>query len=94
MKLPQSCTKICLGWDGRLNMSGMRCAVLFSEASRLPCGYGPPRIGKRVWVCSLTAALALPYKDIDASKGGAGMALVGVGRSCCASGPTYLSDAV
>lgn len=41
---------------------------------------GPPGIGKSVWARSLATALSLPYVDVDASKGGAGMALVGVER--------------
>ena len=41
---------------------------------------GPPGIGKSVWARSLADALCLPYADIDASKGGAGMSLVGVER--------------
>ena len=41
---------------------------------------GPPGIGKSVWARSLSVALSLPYIDVDASKGGAGMALVGVER--------------
>lgn len=41
---------------------------------------GPPGIGKRVWARSLAAALDIPYADVDATKGGAGMALVGVER--------------
>lgn len=41
---------------------------------------GPPGIGKSVWARSLAAALDIPYADVDATKGGAGMALVGVER--------------
>ena len=41
---------------------------------------GPPGIGKSVWARSLAAALEIPYVDVDATKGGAGMALVGVER--------------
>ncbi|MDE0983239.1 MAG: AAA family ATPase [Yoonia sp.] len=41
---------------------------------------GPPGIGKSVWARSLAEALTLPFVDVDASKGGAGMALVGVER--------------
>lgn len=41
---------------------------------------GPPGIGKSVWARALAAALSLHYVDIDASKGGAGMSLVGVER--------------
>ena len=41
---------------------------------------GPPGIGKSVWARSLAAALEVAYADVDASKGGAGMALVGVER--------------
>lgn len=41
---------------------------------------GPPGIGKSVWARSLAAALTIPYADVDASKGGAGMGLVGVER--------------
>ncbi len=41
---------------------------------------GPPGIGKSVWARSLAAALETPYADVDASKGGAGMGLVGVER--------------
>jgi hypothetical protein len=41
---------------------------------------GPPGIGKSVWARSLATLLSLPFIDIDASKGGAGMALVGVER--------------
>lgn len=41
---------------------------------------GPPGIGKSVWARALATALYLPCADIDASKGGAGMALVGVER--------------
>jgi hypothetical protein len=41
---------------------------------------GPPGIGRSVWARSLAAALAVPYADVDASKGGAGMSLVGVER--------------
>tara|TARA_R110002094_G_scaffold138070_1_gene129528 strand:- start:3177 stop:3629 length:453 start_codon:yes stop_codon:yes gene_type:complete len=41
---------------------------------------GPPGIGKSIWARSLAAALSLPYGNVDASKGGAGMALVGVER--------------
>lgn len=41
---------------------------------------GPPGIGKSVWARALATALSLHYVDIDASKGGAGMGLVGVER--------------
>lgn len=41
---------------------------------------GPPGIGKSVWARSLAVALDVPYADIDATKGAAGMALVGVER--------------
>jgi len=41
---------------------------------------GPPGIGKSVWARSLAAALDIPYADVDATKGGAGLALVGVER--------------
>lgn len=41
---------------------------------------GPPGIGKSVWARSLATALELPYADVDATKAGAGMALVGVER--------------
>ena len=41
---------------------------------------GPPGIGKSIWARSLAAALSVPYGDVDASKGGAGMAFVGVER--------------
>jgi hypothetical protein len=41
---------------------------------------GPPGIGKSVWARSLAAALDIPYADVDATKGGAGMSLVGVER--------------
>ncbi|MGJ8596041.1 AAA family ATPase [Sulfitobacter sp.] len=41
---------------------------------------GPPGIGKSVWARSLAAALDVPYADVDATKGGAGMSLVGVER--------------
>ena len=41
---------------------------------------GPPGIGKSIWARSLAAALSVPYGDVDASKGSAGMALVGVER--------------
>ena len=39
---------------------------------------GPPEIGESVWARCLATGLTLPFSDIDASKGGAGMALVGV----------------
>lgn len=41
---------------------------------------GPPGIGKSVWARVLATTLSLQYVDIDASKGGAGMGLVGVER--------------
>ena len=41
---------------------------------------GPPGIGKSVWARALAEALQLPMAEIDASKGGAGMALVGLER--------------
>jgi hypothetical protein len=41
---------------------------------------GPPGIGKSVWARSLAAALEIPYAEVDATKGGAGMSLVGVER--------------
>lgn len=41
---------------------------------------GPPGIGKSVWARSLAAALEIPYADVDATKGSAGMSLVGVER--------------
>lgn len=34
---------------------------------------GPPGIGKSVWARSLAAALEIPFADVDATKGGAGM---------------------
>ncbi len=48
---------------------------------------GPPGIGKSVWARSLAAALDIPYADVDATKGGAGMALV------AADAPVDLPDA-
>lgn len=41
---------------------------------------GPPGIGKSVWARAVAEALHLPMAEIDASKGGAGMALVGLER--------------
>lgn len=41
---------------------------------------GPPGIGKSVWSRSVAAALSIPSVDIDANKGGAGLAVVGVER--------------
>ena len=41
---------------------------------------GPPGIGKSVWARALAEALHVPMAEIDASKGGAGMALVGLER--------------
>ena len=41
---------------------------------------GPPGIGKSVWARTVARSLSVPGLDIDASKGGAGMALVGVER--------------
>ena len=37
---------------------------------------GPPGIGKSIWARSLAAALSLPYGNVDASKGGAGMSVL------------------
>ncbi len=39
---------------------------------------GPPGIGKSVWARFVADALSVPHVDVDASKGGAGMALVGL----------------
>lgn len=41
---------------------------------------GPPGIGKSVWSRALAAALEVPFADIDATKGVAGLSLVGVER--------------
>lgn len=41
---------------------------------------GPPGIGKSYWARRLAQALSLPAADIDATKGGAGFALIGTER--------------
>jgi hypothetical protein len=48
---------------------------------------GPPGIGKSVWARSLATALDIPYADVDATKGAAGMALVGVERGWATAQP-------
>lgn len=41
---------------------------------------GPPGIGKSVWARAVAKAIRVPMADVDASKGGAGLALVGLER--------------
>ncbi|PVA07132.1 AAA family ATPase [Thalassorhabdomicrobium marinisediminis] len=46
---------------------------------------GPPGIGKSVWARSVAIALSVPSIDIDASKGGAGIAVAGLERGWSSS---------
>ena len=67
---------ICLGRGQRLNMRGMLRAAWGACLDPSCVPERPPSIGKSVWARPLTAPLEIPYADVDAIKGGAGMALI------------------
>jgi hypothetical protein len=60
----------------------LRLSARRGEAVRIPPVIlnGPPGIGKSYWCRELASALRMPFADLDASKGGAGMSIVGLER--------------